>query len=133
MTEFTGQNLYVIFDTTVLSGDYRTFDENDEAGMVDASAGSDSRRTYLDTLKDGGATVELLAQEGGTALWAAIEPGTEGTLEWGPEGTVAGKPKHTITAKVKSRKRNVVYEEVTKISVEFVFNDSADIVDDVYP
>lgn len=130
--EFTGSAMYVKFGSTVLSSRYKSYNESDEAGLVDKSAGADTRRTYLSTLDDGGATMELLAESAGTALWAAIAPGTEGTLEWGPEGTAAGKPKHTVNAIVKNRKRNIVHDDVVKISVEFIYNTGTGVTDTTY-
>src|SRR3954470_9156980 len=94
-----GQSAGIIkFASTTLSTDMRNFDPEEETGLADASAGNDAARTYLATLKDGKATLELLAQTGDTAIWTAVVPGTKGTLEWGPEGSAPGKPKHTVTA-----------------------------------
>ena len=116
MAEFTGSALYVKFVTTVLSSRYRNHEENEEVALVDKSAGSDTARTYLKTLEDGTASLEVLAEAGGSALWAAVDKGAEGTLEWGEEGTASTKPKHTVNAIVKSRKRTNVYEDVVKLN-----------------
>lgn len=132
MAQYTGKDMYIKFGTTVLSSRYKSYNETDEAGMVDQSAGADTRRTYLATLADGGAQVEVLAAAGGTALWAAIAPGTEATLEWGPEGTASGKQKHTVLAVVKSRKADYVHDDVTKVQVEFVYNTGTGVTDATY-
>jgi hypothetical protein len=116
---------YIKFGTTVLSTDMRAFDPEEEVGLVDGSAGSDAARTYLTTLKDGKATLELLAGTGGTALWAAVAPATSGTLEWGDEGTTAGKPKHTVNAIVQKRKRSTPYDDVVVYTVDFQFSGAA--------
>jgi hypothetical protein len=130
MAEYTGKNTYVKFGSTVLSTRYRSFEQNEEVGLVDHSAGADVPRTYLTTLEDGTATLETLAEAAGTALWNAVDKGTEGTLEFGPEGTASGKPKHTVNAIVKSRRRSHVFEDVVKINVEFQF--SGVVVDSAY-
>lgn len=132
MTEYTGKNLYVKFGSTVLSSRFKSYNESDEAGMVDKSAGADTRRTYLATLADGGATMELLQESLGTALWAAIAPGTEGTLEWGPEGTASGKPKYTVDAIIKSRKRNLVHDDVVKVTIDIVYNTGTGVTSATY-
>ena len=53
MAGYTGSALYLLFSGTTLSTDYRAFSDSEEIGMVDQSAGADTERTYLTTLKDG--------------------------------------------------------------------------------
>lgn len=130
MPEFTGSTLHLSFAGVTLSGDFRNFDPSEEIGLVDASAGADTNRTYLTTLKDGKATLEMVAQTGGTALWAAVAPGSSGTLIWAEEGTATGKPKHSCLAIVMSRSRPVPYEDIDIINVEFQFNGA--VTDTVY-
>ncbi len=132
MAEYTGSAMYVKFGSTVLSSRYKSWEETQEAGLAEASAGSDTLRTYLSTLDDGSATLELLEASVGTALFNAVAPRTSGTLEWGPEGTTTGKPKYTVVALVKSRKRTVVHDDVTKLSLEFQFNSSTGVTAATY-
>lgn len=115
---------YIKFGSTVLSTDMRAFDPEEEIGLVDGTAGVDAARTYITTVKDGKATLELLAA-GGTTVWAAVVPGTSGTLEWGDEGTAAGKPKHSVNAIVQKRKRTTPYDDVVVYSVDFQFSGAA--------
>lgn len=130
MAEYTGGNLYLRFGSTVLSGDFRSFSPEETIETVDASAGNDTFRTKLTTLKDGSASVSLVDQTGGTALWGALVPGMQGTLEWGPEGTAAGKPKHTAMAIVTSRSRDIPYDDIVVLNVEFALN--SEVTDDTY-
>lgn len=122
MAEYAGSALYLKFGSTVLSADHRSFEPNEEIGVVDASAGSDEARSYVTTLKDGRASAELVDQTGGTALWAAVKQGTSGTLEWGPEGTASTKPKHTATAIVLNRRKSIPYDGIVAISIEWQLN-----------
>lgn len=133
MAEFTGKNLSVVFGATTLTGNQRSFSTTEEAGLVDASAGADVARSYLKTLEDGTATVEILGDDGagGPTLWAAVKPGTTGNLVWGEEGVTAGQPRHTVPAIVSSRKKDAPYDDVVVVTVEFQF--SGAVVDDVYP
>jgi hypothetical protein len=135
MAEYTGSSLYLTFGTTVLNAEYRKFSVEESIGLKDASAGGDTARTYLTELTDGKATYEATDQTGtttvgGSATWTALAKGTSGTLLWAPEGTASGKPKHTVVAIVKNRKRDIVYDDVTKISVEWQF--SGAVTDAVY-
>lgn len=130
MAEFTGKNLVVTFGGTALAGAFRTFSTTEEAGLVDASAGNDQARTYLKTLEDGTATLEVLSQDDSTAVWAAIRPGTAGSLVWGEEGSGTGQPRHTVNALVSSRQRDVPYDDVVVITAEFQF--SGVVADDTY-
>lgn len=128
--EYTGKDLYVKFGSTVLSSRYKSFEPNEEIGIVDASAGADAARKKLTTLEDGTASIELLVESGDATLWAAVDKGTEATLEWGPEDTASSNPKHTVNAIVKSRSRAFVHDDVTKMTVEFEF--SGAVSDDTY-
>lgn len=130
MAEFTGKNLSVVFAGTALAADFRSFSATEEAGLVDASAGNDAARTYLKTLEDGTATLELLAQDNSTTAWAAVRQGASGSLVWGEEGTGVGQPRHAVTAIVSSRKKDMPYDDVVVITVEFQF--SGAVVDDTY-
>lgn len=130
MAEFTGKNLSVTFGGTALAGNFRTFSTTEEAGLVDASAGNDTARTYLKTLEDGTATLEVLAQDDSTAVWAAVRQGTSGSLVWGEEGTATGQPRHTVTALVSSRKKDSPYDDLVVITVEFQF--SGVVADDTF-
>lgn len=133
MSEFTGKNLHVSFNGTVLTGNQRTFSDQEEAGLVDASAGADVARSYLKTIEDGTATMEILQDDGagGPTLWAAVKPGTSGSLIWGEEGNVAAQPRHTVNAIVSSRKKDSPYDDLVVVTVEFQF--SGVVTDDVYP
>lgn len=122
MAEYTGSGMYAKFGSTVLSTRYKSFENSEEVGLVDHSAGADTARTYLKTLEDGTATLELLAEAGGSALWTAVDIGTEGTLEWAEEGTASTKQKHTANSIVKNRRRTTVHDDVVKLTIEFQFS-----------
>lgn len=130
MAEFTGKNLVVTFGGTALAGAFRSFSTTEEAGLVDASAGNDQARTYLKTLEDGTATLEVLAQDDSTAVWAAVKPGTSGSLVWGEEGSGTGQPRHTVNAIVSSRKKDMPYDDIVVLTAEFQF--SGVVADDTY-
>jgi hypothetical protein len=84
--------------TISLAGDYRTCTFSGTTGYEDASAGSDTQVGRLPTLTDVTASVELVLQTGGTAIQAALQPKTAGTLVIQPEGTATNKRKITIPA-----------------------------------
>jgi len=132
MAEYSGTNLYLKFGSTELDGDYRRFDVTETMDLVDASAGSDTGTTHVTTLTNGQATLELVDQEGGTALWAAVANGTGGTLEWAPEGTTATNPKYTVYAIVSERSRSIGYNDVVTLTVNFQFSDNAGVAQSSY-
>src|SRR5215831_3623726 len=105
MAEFTGHQLVVTFGGVALASDFRTFTATEEAGLVDASAGNDTARTYLKSRTDGTAALEVLGQDNTTAVWDAVKPGTTGSLVWGEEGSGTGQPRHSVPAIVSSRKK----------------------------
>lgn len=131
MPEYTGKDLYVAFAGTVFSSRFRSFDADETQALVAKDAGADTAMTYLNTLQDGKGTLEVLAEAGGTALWAAGVKGASGTLIWGDEGTASGKPKHSVPAIVARRRRNNVYNETVKLTFDFQFNGT--VVDGTFP
>jgi len=124
--------LYLKFGSTVLDTDYRSFSAGEEMNLVDESAGSDTARSYLTTLKDGTASATIVIQAGDTGTWAALTPGTSGTLEWGQEGTAATKPKHTVNAIISSREMSMEYADLVVADIEWQISDASGIVDDTY-
>lgn len=125
MSDMTGSALYVSFKGTSITPDFREWNDGGEMGVVDASAGADTARTYLTTLLDGKATFSGLYQ-GGTAatdVYNLMAEGARGTLIIGPEGTATNKPKKTITdAIVIKRDRKIPYADVVELTVEFQFS-----------
>lgn len=133
MAEYTGNDLYLSFNGTVIHADFRTFSTSEQIDLVDASAGADVAKTYLTALEDGTASLTLLDQTGGTAAtaaWQLMDKGTEGSLIWGPEGTATNKPKHYVNAIVSSRDRSMPYDNVVELTFEFQF--SGVVTDTVY-
>lgn len=130
MAGITGKNLYLNFGSTVLDTDYRSFSESEEMGTVDQSAGSDTARTYLTTLKDGTASSTIVVQAGDTATWNAVVVGASGTLTWAEEGTTAAKPKHTVWAIVTGREKSMEYADLVVADISWQF--SSAITDSTY-
>ncbi len=119
---FTGSAAYLKFGATELQTYYRTATLNESIDLVDKSAGADASKTYLTALKDGTFTAEVVLPTGGTAIVAATNVGTSGTILYGPEGTASGKPKASVLAIVSSRGRPLTYNDVTTMSVTWQFN-----------
>lgn len=130
MAGLTGTALYVIFGGNVLDTDYRSFNPSEEIGTVDQSAGADTERTYLTTLKDGTTPLTIVIQTEDTTTWGYVVPGTEGSLEWGEEGTTAGKPRHYVNAIVTGREKAIEYADLIVADLTFQF--SGAVTDDTY-
>ena len=98
MAGLTGKGMYIKFGGTVLNTDYRTFSNSKSIDKVDASAGADTFKTYLTTLKDGSLACAIIAQASDVTTRGTLVPGTGGSLEYGLEGTVAGKQRVLYSA-----------------------------------
>jgi hypothetical protein len=106
MTRYLGKNLDVKWidgsGTITISGNQTAFDYTPSIALVDQTAGADTNKTYLTSVKDGKASLSALFHggtvTGGTVTTSRLAEGTEGTLIWSPEGTASGKPKYTIPA-----------------------------------
>jgi hypothetical protein len=126
MAEITGKNLVVTWaysgGTVNLNTDFRTLSINPNIDLAETTAGADTDKTYIATIKD--ATIEWsgLYQSAGTALVRALEAGTGGTLTVYPEGTASGKQKDIYPAIAMGAKINIPYADVVEISCTFQKN-----------
>ena len=121
---YTGKNLYLIFGGTVLDTVYRSFSPTETMSTVDQSAGADAAVTRLTTLKDGRATLDYRTEAGtaGTALWAGLDVGSEGTLEWGPEGTATNAPRGWVNAILVNKSPSFTYNDVVMFRLEWEYD-----------
>jgi len=126
MADYTGKNLYAAWvysgGTVVLSTDFRTVSTAPTVGLADVTAGGDTDRTYIATIKDDVVSYAGLHQAAGTVLKTSLEAGTGGTLILGPEGTATGKPKESYPAIAMGAKMNYPYDNVVEISCDFQKN-----------
>jgi len=122
---YTGKDLYAEFDcpagTIVLSGDQRSLSVDREVDLVDISAADEGDKSYLATLKDGSAEVEVLDQAGTalTGLEAALVEGIYGTLIYAPKGTASNMPKRGFAAFVNSVGIEYPYADVVVYRISF--------------
>lgn len=112
-----GKDMSISFNSQTLNTDFRGFTSDETAELADDTAGSDANRHYIAGVKDGTATVTCVAQSGGTALWAAVAPGTSDTLQW----SGAGGGTQSVEAIVQSRSNSVDYGDVAMFDVTFQF------------
>lgn len=125
MARKTGKGFYVAWitsgGTTVISGDYRSFEDGLEQESVDMSAGSDNLRVYAKTLQALKPSGEFVYADGvaGSAVWSKLQPGVEGTLIWGWEGNATGKPKYGIAGFVEKSSTSGKYDGEITISVDW--------------
>jgi len=118
MAAITGKNMYLKFGGTTLNTDYRTFSNGRSIDKVDASAGADTFKTYLTTLKDGTLAATIIAQAADTTTRGTLVPGTGGSLEYGLEGTTSGKQKVLYTtAFVENANVSASYADLVVIDI----------------
>ncbi len=130
MTAYTGSALDVKWvDTTgtvTISGDQTLFEYAPSIDLVDQTAGADTNKTYLTTLKDGKASMTALLQagtaSGGTLTFSRLSEGTPGTIIWSPEGTAASKPKYTMPAISMGANFSYPFDNRTEVKVDFQQN-----------
>jgi len=123
MAAMTGKALWIKFGSTVLTGDYQSFGDTETGGVVDASAGADTSRTYLTTLKDGTATATVAMQTAvGTLIWDAVVPLTDDTLWWAEEGSSSGKQIHFVWAIVTERRKSLGYADLIVADISWQFS-----------
>lgn len=125
---YVGVNLYAEFictaGTIALTGDQRSLSVDREVDLADVTAGSDADKSYIATLKDGTAEIEIMDQAAlaATGIEAAMPEGTKGTLIYAPQGTTTGKIKRGFPAYVKSISVEYPYSDVVAYRISFQKN-----------
>lgn len=117
-----GKDGFVSFQGTTISADYRNFDVEMTLDTVEKSAGSDTSKSYIPTLKDG--TAKLTYAYAGTAATYTdlLRVGQQGDLLWGAEGNSAGKPKGGVNAIVIAHSQPMTYNDLITRTVTFQFS-----------
>lgn len=116
MAHYTGKDLYIEFAGESFNTDYRSLSVDRQIDTVEVSAGADTDKSYLTTLRDATFSVTYVDENAsGTVVNATLYEGAYGTLTWGPEGTASGKPKFSCAAWVTSVTAGLEYAtEVTR-------------------
>lgn len=127
MTRYSGEDLYVTFQGVVLSGLFRSIETAQAQGDIDATVAADTVEQTLPGKITQGVSLGILAEAGttGTAIYANLAAGQEGTLVFFPEGTaVAGSnTTHTINeARVNGRNHVLTYDAVVELAADFICN-----------
>ena len=117
--EYLGQAAYVIFASQVMTGRYTSFNLEESADLVDKSAGADTHKSFLDALHQGTVTMGFNLESDSTLPWAALDLGTEGTLDYAPEGTGSGEPKYSAVYIVSARDRATANADLERANVTF--------------
>lgn len=120
MAKISGKNVYVSFAGTALGDSLRNVQIAQSQETADATAGADSFRNYVATVKTVEVTAEAVMKDygnGGSALRSLLAVGSEGTLIIGVEGTAAGKPKFGFLARINQADEAVPYDDVVTISL----------------
>jgi hypothetical protein len=97
------------------------FETAEAVDRAEATAGHDTHRWFIPTLRETGATLEMLDMIGaaGTTQWAALAPGMQGTLTWALEGMRSGRPSYRASAFVLNRVRRIPFDGPVEITVDF--------------
>jgi len=108
--------------TVNLATDYRSVSIKESVDTAETTAGADTHKTYLPTIKSATIDYSGLFPTGGTALYAALAAGVSGTLTVAPEGTAAGKVSHAYPAISKGATYDTPYADVVTVNVTFQSN-----------
>lgn len=124
MAEYAGSAMYLGWKysggTIALKPDFRTFGWAPTMNFIDATAGSDTYEQLIKSFGTGGEfSVELLAQTGGTALAAALDRGTKGTVIYGPYGNTAGYLRYLIPSYSTGPQWNSPFNDVTTVTANW--------------
>jgi len=124
----TGKNAVISWiwtgGTVSLNGDYRSVSINETTDLAETTAGSDTYKTHLSTIKS--ATIDYSGlfptTAAGTVLVSALAAGNDGTLLVYPEGTAAGKLARSYPAISMGPKLDIKYNEVVGVTCSFTSN-----------
>ena len=124
----TGKDAYINWASSAgtinLSGDYRSVSIKENVDTAETTAGADTHKTYIPTIKS--ATIDYSglfpAGSAGTALYAALAAGVQGTLTIAPEGTATGKLSKAYTAISMGATFDTPYADVVTVNCTFQSN-----------
>ena len=124
----TGKDAYISWiwtgGTLSLNNDYRSISQKDSVDTVETTAGADTHKTFIPTLKSATYDYSGLFPSGtaGTVAIAALAAGMQGTLVYAPEGTASGKLVRTVPAICIGPTTDTPYADVVTINVTFQSN-----------
>ena len=128
MARLTGTNAVINWiwtgGTVVLNTDYKSISTSESSDMADSTAGNDTYKTQIATIKSASIDYSGLYPSGtaGTAIIAALAAGNAGTLKVYPEGTAAANLLRTYPSIVTGPKLSMPYSDVIEISCSFQSN-----------
>ena len=106
--------------TVIISGDQTEFTVDRNTQQIDATAGSETDRAYLNGLGDAKFTLKIYETgAAGSALAAALKNGVAGTLIYGTQGSTAGLPKFSHAANVSNHKADVKFDDKVMLDISF--------------
>ena len=108
--------------TLNLATDYRSVSVKENVDTAETTAGADTHKTYLATIKSATIDYSALFPSGGTALYAALAAGMSGTLTVAPEGTASGKVSHAYPAISLGATYDTPYADVVTVNCTFQSN-----------
>ena len=108
--------------TVNLATDYRSISVKESVDTAETTAGADTHKTYLATIKSASIDYSGLFPTGGTVLYAALAAGMSGTLTVAPEGTATGKVTHAYPAISLGATYDTPYADVVTVNCTFQSN-----------
>lgn len=122
----TGKDAYISWvwsgGTLNLATDNRSVSVKEAVDTAETTAGADTHKTFLPTIKSATIDYSGLFPTGGTALYAALTAGVTGTITVAPEGTAAGKVSHAYPAICMGATYDTPYADVVTVNVTFQSN-----------
>jgi hypothetical protein len=129
MATYSGSSLVVTWilaaSTTTLTGAHKTCSYSPAIDLIEATAGADAFKTYLNGPKSGKVSFACNQQVGSSTLGTVLAEGQAGTVKISPEGTGTGKQLITIPAISMGPQWSFPYNDVSNFSVDFTQNGSA--------
>ena len=117
-----GKDLYVSFNGSDISADFTSVSVSDEDDQVDVTAGAETYHYFISLGRRTGTIDYEAFYNGGTAQtgFAALVPGTAGTMIIGPRGTASTMPKWTWSrVLVQNRNTDHPFDDAVKVTCSF--------------
>lgn len=119
MTKYSGSDLVMTFGGTTISDHGASLDVDEDHATPDVTAFGDDDGEYIASgVTHRKASFAGFDDSAGT-VYAAVAPGTPGTLLIYPQGNVTGYPRRSVNALVTKRKRGFKIGDKVALSVEF--------------
>lgn len=123
MAKYTGKDMVIRFGTLNVSGQGRSLEISQQADDIEVTTYGSTDKEFITGFTERSATLEILDDNGSSAIRDALKPGSTNSLTWYPQGTASGKPVRSVgTCVITEANESYPYDDAVVISTSLRLN-----------